>query len=118
MDERRKFIRFPIELIARYSENEVKDWKECSVIDISREGMGINIYAGEYISDGLILQMEITVPVQGDPIAVTGTLMWIREIKDDSRFNYLGGVKLLSIKPEDKWTLMDYAYQGWEKDGK
>ena len=118
MDERRKFIRFPIELIARYSENDVKDWKECSVIDISREGMGINIYAGEYISEGLILQMEITVPVQGDPLAVTGTLMWIREVKDDSRFNYLGGVKLLSIKPEDKWALMDYAYQGWGKDGK
>ena len=118
MDERRKFIRFPIELTARYSENDVKDWKECSVIDISREGMGISIYAREYISEGLILQMEITVPVQDDPIAVTGTLMWIRESKDDLRFNYLGGVKLLSIQPEDKWTLIDYAYQSWEKDGK
>jgi hypothetical protein len=118
MDERRKFIRFPIELVARYSENDAKDWKECSVIDISREGMGINIYAGEYISEGLILQMEITLPVQDDPIAVTGTLMWITELKDDTRFNYLGGVKLLAIKPEDKWTLIDYAYEGWEKGGK
>jgi hypothetical protein len=117
MDERRKFMRFPVELIARYSESDVKDWKECSVIDISREGMGINIYAGEYISEGLILQMEITVPVQDEPIAVTGTLMWIRGLKDDPRFNYLGGVKLLSIKPEDKWTLIEYAYEGWEKGG-
>ena len=118
MDERRKFIRFPIELIARYSESDAKDWKECSVIDISREGMGINIHAREYINEGLILQMEITVPVQDDPIAVKGTLMWIRELKGAARFNYIGGVKLLAIKPEDKWTLMDYAYQGWEKDGK
>jgi hypothetical protein len=118
MDERRKFIRFPTELIARYSESDVKDWKECSVIDISREGMGINISAREYISEGVILQMEITVPVQDDPIAVTGTLMWIRERKDHPRFNYLGGVKLLAIKPEDKWTLMDYAFEGWGKDGK
>ena len=117
MDERRKFIRFPTELISRYSESGENDWKECSVIDISREGMGINVSAQEYISEGVILQMEITVPVQDDPISVTGTLMWIRELKDNPRFNYLGGVKLLSIKPEDKWTLMDYAYEGWEKDG-
>jgi hypothetical protein len=39
MDERRKFIRFPTELIARYSESDVKDWKECSVIDIIRKVM-------------------------------------------------------------------------------
>ena len=118
MDERRKFIRFPLELIARYSESEVKDWKECSVIDISREGMGINIYAREHINEGSILEMAITLPVQDDSIAVQGTLMWITELKDDPRFNYLGGIQLLSIKPEDKWALIDYAYEGWEKDAK
>ena len=48
----------------------------------------------------------------------TGTLMWIRERKDHPRFNYLGGVQLLAIKPENKWTLMDYAFEGWGKDGK
>ena len=57
-------------------------------------------------------------PLQEDTIAVTGTLMWSKELTDGSTFNYLCGIELLSIKPEDKWTLMDYAYKGWEKDRK
>lgn len=80
--------------------------------------MGINIYSREYINEGLVLHMEITVPVQDDPIALQGTLIWIRELTGNKHFNYLGGVQLLAIKPEDKWTLIDYAYQGWEKNGK
>lgn len=118
MEERRKFIRFPVGLTARYSESNLDDWKECSVIDISREGMGMSIYAREHISEGSILQMEISLPVQDAPIAVKATLIWIRESQADPGFNYLGGVKLLSIRPEDKWTLMDYAYAGWEKNAK
>ena len=116
MDEKRKFIRFPVELDARYSEKDEKDWKECSIIDISREGMGMNIHSKEFIAEGMILQMEIMVPVQEDPISAKTTLIWIRELKDDPRFNYLAGVKLLEIKSEDKWTLMDYAYEGLRKD--
>ena len=45
MDERRKYIRFPVTLQARYEERRGGGWKECSVIDISREGMGISIYS-------------------------------------------------------------------------
>ncbi len=119
MDERRKYIRFPVNLNARYRETNAGSWKECSVIDISREGMGISIYSREAINKGAGLRMEITIPVRSDPVAMEGILMWIRELKDDTQFNYIGGVRISSITSEDKWVLMDYAYEGWQqKEGK
>lgn len=119
MEERRKYIRFPVKLKARYAEQNGGRWKECSVIDISREGMGISIYSREAINKDASLHMEITVPPQSDPVAMEGVLMWIRELKDDPQFNYIGGVRISSITPEDKWALMDYAYEGWQqKEGK
>ena len=119
MDERRKYIRFPVKLTARYAEKNGGNWKECSVIDISREGMGISIYSRESINKGASLRMEITVPVKDGPIDMEGVLIWIRELKEDPQFNYIGGVRISSITPEDKWALMDYAYEGWQqKDDK
>ena len=119
MDERRKYIRFPVKLNARYEEKNGGNWKECSVIDISREGMGISIYSRESINKGASLRMEITVPVKDGPIDMEGVLIWIRELKEDPQFNYIGGVRISSITPEDKWALMDYAYEGWQqKDDK
>ncbi len=119
MDERRKYIRFPLKLDARYTEKNGDNWKECSVIDISREGMGISIYSREAISKGAQLRMKITVPVLTNPVEVEGVLIWIRELTEDPQFNYIGGVRLISISADDKWALMDYAYEGWQqKEGK
>ena len=47
MGNRRKFIRFPVRLNARYSEENSDEWNQCSVIDISREGMGVIVYLKE-----------------------------------------------------------------------
>ena len=98
---------------ARYLEENEKEWKECSVINISREGMGIEVYVRERIHIGSIIQMEIVVPSKGEPIGVIGTLMWIKELKENPKFNFVGGVMLITIDPEDKWTLTDYAYKDW-----
>jgi hypothetical protein len=44
-----------------------------------------------------------------------GVLVWIRELKDDPHFNYMGGVRVNSITAEGKWVLMDFAYENWQK---
>jgi hypothetical protein len=81
--------------------------------------MGISIYSRESINTGAGLRMEITVPQRSDAVTMDGVLMWIRELKEDPQFNYIGGVRISSITPEDKWALMDYAYEGWQqKDDK
>ena len=118
MDERRKFLRFPLQLRSRYTEENEDNWKECSVVDISREGMGVIIHLVEAIRKGALLKIEIHAPMQDDPIMVEGNLVWLKEINDDPRFNYAGGVQLSSISPEDKWALMDYAYENWNRNEK
>lgn len=115
MDERRKYIRFPVQLTARYAECDQENWKECSVIDISREGMRISIYSRERIEQGALLKIQISLPEEKNNIAAEGTLIWIEELKDDPYFNYLCGVALGNIRPEDKWALLDYAYEGFSK---
>jgi hypothetical protein len=118
MDDRRRFLRFPLELVARYGGQNEDTWKECSVTDISREGIGIIIHSKEAISKGLMLKIEIDAPVEDSPIEVEGKLVWLKELKDDPQFIYAGGVQLTSIAPEDKWALIDYAYEGWKKKEK
>jgi c-di-GMP-binding flagellar brake protein YcgR len=118
MDDRRKFLRFSLQLSARYTEQNEDNWKECSVVDISREGMGVVIHSIEAINKGTLLTIEIHAPMQDDPIMIEGKLVWLREIKDVTPFNYAGGVQLTSISPENKWSLIDYAYEGWNKGEK
>ena len=115
MDDRRRFLRFPLQLAARYAESSVDTWKECSASDISREGIGIIIHSKEAITKGSLLKIEIDAPVQDNPIRIEGKLVWLKKLKDDPQFHFAGGIQLTSIAPEDKWALLDYAYEGWNK---
>jgi hypothetical protein len=82
VEEKRKFKRFPIELNAKYllGENH-KKWKSCMVINISREGMGIEVYLQERIPIDSILQVEILVPEKEKPVMAMGIMRWIKEIE-------------------------------------
>lgn len=115
MDDKRKYRRFSILLNARYLEENKRDWHECSVTNVSREGMGVGIYSRERIAIGSVLQLEIAVPIQKELISAMGTLMWIKKLNGNPRFNFLGGLMLISMAPEDKWTLLDYVYEAWCK---
>jgi len=114
VDDRRKFIRFPVQLNARYSEENKEEWHECFIVNISREGMGIIVYSRKKIPFDSVLQLEIVVPIKKDSIRITGTLIWIKGLKGNPKFNFVGGVKIITIDSEDKWTLLDYAYEGWD----
>jgi len=109
MKDQRKFKRFSIDLSARYLlEGNPEEWKGCSVINISREGIGIEVYLREKIPIGSTLKIEIIVPTKEEPIKTMGILVWIRQVKE--KMDFVGGVKLIKIDSEEKWTLLDYAY--------
>lgn len=117
MKDRRKFLRFPVKLAARYSEEKKDDWtRQCSVIDISREGMGVIVYLKEKLPLGCMLKLKADVPTKEKPVSFTGNLSWIKVLKGDPDFNYKGGIKLITIDSEDKWILLDYAYETWKEN--
>lgn len=116
MKDKRKFIRFPVRLNARYSEENKEDWKQqCSIVNISREGMGVTVYLKTKLSLGCMLKFMVDVPEREKTIFFTGTLNWIKTLKGDPDYNYKGGIKLMTIDSEDKWALLDYAYEAWKE---
>ena len=116
MRDRRKFIRFPVRLRARYSEENKEDWKQqCSIVNISREGMGVIVYLKAKLSSGRMLKFIVDVPEKEKSVSFTGTLNWIKALKGDENYNYKGGIKLITIDSEDKWALLDYAYEAWKE---
>ena len=119
MENKRKYNRFPLNLKARYlQEDDHQEWKECSVVDISREGVGIEVYLRERISINSILHLEIIAPEKEKLIKASGFLMWIKEFKGNSKFNFIAGMELTKIDSDDKWTLLDFAYGDWYRKEK
>jgi len=114
--DRRKFIRFPVRMCAHYSDENNEDREEqCSIVDISREGMGVTVYLKVKLSLGCMLKFMVDVPEKEKSVSFTGTLNWIKSLKGDADYNYKGGIKLTAIDSEDKWTLLDYAYETWKE---
>jgi hypothetical protein len=113
--DRRKFIRFPVKIGAVYTKEDKEDWKQqCSIVNISREGMGVTVYIKTKLSLGSVLKFIVNFPDKEKSIVFTGTLNWIKALKEDPEYNYKGGIKLINIDSEDKWALLDYAYEAWK----
>ncbi len=116
MKDRRKFIRFPVRIRAHYSEENDEEGKtQCSIVNISREGMGVTVYLEAKLSLGAMLKFMVDFPDREKSVSFTGTLNWIKALKRDPDYNYKGGIKLTAIDSEDKWTLLDYAYETWKE---
>ena len=116
MKDRRKFIRFPVKIGAFYSEqNKEHTRQHCSIVNISREGMGVTVYLKTELSLGCMLKFMVDVPEKEKSVSFTGTLNWIKSLKGDANYNYKGGIKLITIDSEDKWALLEYAYEAWKE---
>ncbi len=116
MKDRRKFLRFPVRLSACYSEENKEDWtRQCSIVDISREGMGLVVYLKDKFPIGCLLHFMVDVPTKEKSVCFAGVLSWIKTLKKDPDYNFKGGIKLQIIDSEDKWVLLDFAYEAWKE---
>jgi hypothetical protein len=114
--DRRKFLRFPVRLSARYSEENKEDWiRQCVVVDISREGMGLVVYLRDKLPVGGLLQFIADLPTKEKSVYFSGVLNWVKALRNDPDYNFKGGIKLKTIDSEDKWELLDYAYEAWKE---
>lgn len=106
MEDRRKYKRFPTQLIARYLRENEEEWKNCTVINIGRGGLGITVYVREKIPMDSSLQLEIIVPAKKEPIKVTGILRWIMEQEEEMSF--MGGIEFTKILDEIELANLTY----------
>ena len=100
-EDRRRFRLYHTKLKAQYiSEESKRGWEECTIINISREGMGIKFHTCEKINVGSTIHLAIFVPTELEPINVKGILKWIEKWESD----FIGGIKLTDTLCDDKFA--------------
>ena len=75
------------------SKGEKQDWENCTIINVSREGMGIVFQTQRKIEVRSTIYLKILWSTKSKPINVKGILKWIKKEED----NFIGGIKLLII---------------------
>ena len=114
MDEKREFPRFIIELNAKIITEDGKE-SLCKLIDISKEGIRIELFSKEKIEIGTGVKIEITAPEKESLINSSVIIMWITELDDNTEYHYLVGGLFSEIASKDKDYLLDQAYSIFRK---
>ena len=83
-EDKRGFGRFETELKAYYyiCNGEDEERNECTVINMSRKGMGLEIKTDKKINAGSTIRLEIFVPDKRKPTVVQGVLKWVEKRKE------------------------------------
>ena len=89
----RKYKRYPTHREARYFlKNTKEDGQVCTIVNVSRKGMGIIFHTDEEINVGTIIRIEVFIAQSSEPIVVKGTLKWV----DKMEFDIIGGIELIN----------------------
>ena len=99
MEERRKTKRFATNLKAHYFLKEGEgEGKECTVINISRNGVGLEFYTAEEIVAGSTIFIKIVAAKSLKPTDVEGVVKWVNQGGRD----FISGIEANSQSDEDK----------------
>jgi hypothetical protein len=99
MDDRRRFHRLQTQMRAQYFLKEKKGgWEECTVIDVSRKGVGIKFHKPKNIPVGSVIHLEVFPPKELEPVVLNGVLKRIEQEGDD----LIGGVELKEVLDGNK----------------
>ena len=103
MERERKSRRFTTNLKAQYFLGESKgNGKECTVINVSSNGAGLEFYTHEKISISTDLTLKIFAPKATDPINVKGILRWVKQGEKD----FVGGVEVVLQSDKEKLAVL------------
>ncbi len=99
MEDKRKAKRFATNLKAHYFLKEGEgEGKECTVINISRNGVGLEFYTTEEIVAGSTIFIKIFAAKSLKPTDVEGVVKWVNQGERD----FVGGIKANSKLDEEK----------------
>ncbi|OGX02991.1 MAG: hypothetical protein A3G87_04995 [Omnitrophica bacterium RIFCSPLOWO2_12_FULL_50_11] len=109
--ERRRFKRFNAYMNVNFRSQESKTREGSGLTkDLSREGIKVN--TTESLESGDLLELEIHLPDDAQPVRTTGKVIWSRPCHShDEGVDH--GVAFMMIDPVDKFRVLDYAYNYW-----
>lgn len=101
MENRRQYARYPTHREAFYCLRETTAEKRgCTIINISRKGLGVLFHTDDVISSGVPIRIEIPVATAFESISVNGMVKWV----DKTDSNYVGGIELNSELSDVKFS--------------
>ena len=87
----RKYKRYPTQREGRYFlEGTTGDGQVCTIVNVSRKGMGIIFHTDEDMSVGTIIRVEVPITILSESISVRGILKWF----DSMDIDIIGGIEL------------------------
>ena len=108
-DKHRNFLRFPLALPAKCLFSVEEEVAPCRVVDISDQGLGLEIDAPIRMCGGQTVMLKIDIAPDQPPVSVITELAWVRRRKTVAGFQRAGS-RVLSIDPVSKQRLFDHAY--------
>ncbi len=101
MKDSRKHGRFDTQLKAQYSLKENSgDVRDCTVINMSRKGIGVKFRAHEKISIGSTIRLLVFIPEKLNPASILGVLKWIEKKGN----NIIAGIESHELLDEMKFS--------------
>ena len=89
----RKYKRYPTHREARYFfKGTTGDGQLCTIVNVSRKGMGIIFHTDEEMRVGAIIRVEVPCTQSSESISVRGTVKWV----DRMEFDIIGGIELIT----------------------
>ncbi len=110
MEERRCQPRAMMHFDARCIVGTSREYMDCEIINIGREGLAVLVYMQDVLPVGSMLELEIQVPSRVNSIACIVTIKWIKDLPDHEKYNFVVGGQIARIAPEDKDRLLSYAF--------
>ena len=109
MENTRRFKRYPTQREARFFlKDNSGEGKECTIITVSRKGMGILFHTDENLSVGTTIRFDVPVATSFEAISVRGMLKWLDKAEghQDSGLSQITVETLFeNIHEDPRWLL-------------
>ncbi|MBM4311072.1 MAG: PilZ domain-containing protein [Deltaproteobacteria bacterium] len=109
--EYRNCLRFPLSLQAKCHYKVGEPVERCRIVDISSEGLGLELDTPVKMQTGQLVFLDIDVATQKKPVSAITKLAWVRSQEDGFTTQRVGSY-LLYVDPGGKEQLMEHAYAG------
>ena len=114
MKDKRKFQRFPVDLLATYALYNKHTKRKCRIIEISRRGTKAVLHTRQQIDIGTRLKLEIHPPSGAETVKCIVTVQWISELTKKGLYRFSCGGQFDTIRNDDRWRLLDLAFDQWK----
>jgi c-di-GMP-binding flagellar brake protein YcgR len=109
MQERRRYVRWPICQSVKYKIKDNDKESQCSCRDLGPKGIGLEL--DKMLSTGTLLDLEIWLGQQGRIVA-SGQIVWLKQLESNSE-RYIAGLSFIKINDIAKERIFQYMVSNY-----